>query len=202
MKILKKWMLLTTVFTLVGCSTPTNTSASRPSSTQAANIPSTSESDVAIVYFSATGNTEEIAEMIADETDGQLVALQPKQAYTSEDLNYNDENSRVSQEHDDESLRNVELVSTTIDNWDSITTVYLGYPIWWGIAAWPINDFVENNDFTGKTVIPFCTSVSSGVGNSATLLYELTNSGDWKEGTRFSRSTTQEEIQTWITSMQ
>ena len=138
-----------------------------------------------VVYFSATGNTERVAEAIAAATGGELFELEPVDPYTDEDLNYNDENSRVSQEHADESLRNVELVADTVNDWQDVETVYIGYPVWWGIAAWPVNTFVEANDFTGKTVIPFCTSVSSGLGDSGQLLADLAGTGDWQEGMRF-----------------
>ena len=119
-----------------------------------------------VVYFSATGNTEEAAGYIADLTGGDLFELEPVEPYTSEDLNYSDDNSRVSLEYADESLREVELAADTVENWDDYDTVFIGYPIWWGIAAWPVDGFIEANDFTGKTVIPFCTSSSSGMGQS------------------------------------
>ena len=109
-----------------------------------------------VVYFSATGNTEEAAGYIAGLTGGDLFELEPVEPYTSENLNYSDDNSRVSLEYADESLREVELVADTVENWDSYDTVFIGYPIWWGIAAWPVDNFIEANDFTGKTVIPFC----------------------------------------------
>ena len=124
------------------------------------------ESNVLVVYYSATGNTEEAAGYIADLAGGTLFELEPADPYTDEDLNYNDDNSRVSQEYADESLREVELVADTVESWDSYDTVFIGYPIWWGIAAWPVDGFIEANDFTGKTVIPFCTSASSGLGES------------------------------------
>ena len=95
----------------------------------------TADGNVLVVYYSATGNTEGVANTIADITGGDLFELKPVEPYTDEDLNYSDENSRVSREHEDESLRNVELTSTTVDNWDSYDTVFIGYPIWWGIAA-------------------------------------------------------------------
>ena len=126
-----------------------------------------------VVYFSATGNTESAANYIAQATGGDLFELEPAEPYTDEDLNYNNDNSRVSREHEDESLRNVELVADTVENWDDYDTVFIGYPIWWGIAAWPVDSFVEANDFTGKTVIPFATSASSGLGQSGKLLAEL-----------------------------
>ena len=148
--------------------------------------------------YSATGNTEEAANYIAQATGGDLFELEPVEPYTEEDLNYGDENSRVSREHEDESLRDVELVADTVDNWDQYDTVFIGYPIWWGIAAWPVDGFVEANDFTGKTVIPFCTSASSGLGQSGELLADLAGTGDWQEGIRFRSSVSEEGVQSWI----
>lgn len=154
-----------------------------------------------VVYFSATGNTEEAAGYIADLTGGDLFELEPVEPYTDEDLNYNNEDSRVSQEYADESLRDIELVADTVDNWDSYDTVFIGYPIWWGIAAWPVDTFVEANDFTGKTVIPFCTSASSGLGESGELLAELAGTGDWQEGMRFRSSVSESDVQEWLDSL-
>ena len=85
-----------------------------------------------------------------------------------------------------------------MDNWDSYDTVFIGYPIWWGIAAWPVDDFVEANDFTGKTVIPFCTSASSGLGESGELLAEMAGIGDWQEGIRFRSSVSEADVQEWL----
>ena len=151
-----------------------------------------------VVYFSATGNTEEAANYIAQITGGDLFELEPADAYTSEDLNWTNDNSRVSQEHQNEALRDVELVADTVDNWERYDTVFIGYPIWWGIAAWPVNTFVEANDFTGKTVIPFCTSASSGLGQSGELLAELAGTGDWQEGRRFRSSVSEENVREWL----
>ena len=159
-------------------------------------------SDILIVYYSATGNTEEAAKIIADATGGDLFELEPKEPYTDEDLNYNDENSRVSQEYADESLRDVELETTSADNWDSYDTVFIGYPIWWGIAAWAVDSFVEENDFTDKTVIPFCTSSSSDIGESGELLEEMAGTGDWQEGMRFSLSVDEAEVQEWLDGLE
>lgn len=154
-----------------------------------------------VVYFSATGNTERVAEVIADTTGGELFELEPVDPYTDEDLNYSDDNSRVSQEYADEGLRNVELVADTVDGWQDMERVYIGYPVWWGNAAWPVNTFVEANDFTGKTVIPFCTSASSGLGDSGELLAELAGTGDWQEGMRFSSGVSDEDVVTWVESL-
>ena len=157
--------------------------------------------NVLVVYYSATGNTETVANYIAEATGGDIFEITPAEPYTSDDLNWTDENSRVTREHEDESLRDVELTTTQVENWDSYDTVFIGYPIWWGIAAWPVDGFVEANDFTGKMVIPFCTSSSSGLGESGELLAELAASGDWQEGQRFRSSVSQEDVNEWVDSL-
>lgn len=154
-----------------------------------------------IVYFSATGSTKAAAEAIAAATDGDLLELEPAEPYTSADLDYNNADSRVSREHDDETLRDVALKTTTADNWADYDTVYIGYPIWWGIAAWPVDTFVKANDFTGKTVIPFCTSGSSDIGESGTQLAALAGTGDWQTGKRFASAVTQQEVADWVKSL-
>ena len=156
---------------------------------------------VLVVYYSASGNTEGVANYIAEATGGDLFEITPAQPYTDDDLNWSDSDSRVTREHEDESLRDVELTTTEVENWDSYDTVFIGYPIWWGIAAWPVDGFVEANDFTGKTVIPFCTSSSSGLGESGELLAELAGTGDWQEGQRFRSSASQEDINEWVDSL-
>lgn len=154
-----------------------------------------------VVYFSATGNTEEAAGYIASLTGGDLFELEPVEPYTSEDLNYSDDNSRVSLEYADESLREVELAADTVENWDDYDTVFIGYPIWWGIAAWPVDNFIEANDFTGKTVIPFCTSASSGLGQSGELLAEMAGTGEWLEGQRFSSRVSEADVEEWLSTL-
>jgi len=153
---------------------------------------------VLVVYFSGSGNTARVAGDIADAAGADLFEITPAQPYTDEDLDYTNDDSRVVKEHDDESLRNIELTTTEVPDWDSYETVFIGYPIWWQIAAWPVNTFVENNDFTGKTVIPFATSASSGMGESGKLLEELAGTGDWQEGQRFPSSAATEDVQTWV----
>ncbi len=154
--------------------------------------------NILVVYFSATGNTETAANYIAEATGADVFVLEPVEPYTDEDLNWNDENSRVVYEHDNPDDRAVALVADTVENWNQYDTVFIGYPIWWGIAAWPVDTFVAANDFTGKTVIPFCTSSSSGLGESGTLLAELAGTGEWLEGTRFSSRVTAEDVQAWL----
>ena len=126
----------------------------------------------------------------------------PEEVYTDKDLNWSDNNSRVSKEHADESLRDIKLKNTKVDNWDDYDTVLIGYPIWWGIAAWPVDTFVEENNFDGKTVIPFCTSASSSLGQSGKLLEEEADSGNWLDGHRFSSSASDSDVQSWVDSLE
>lgn len=160
-----------------------------------------SGNNVLVVYYSAQGHTESVAEQIAENLNADLFEIVPVDEYTSDDLNWTDSDSRVSREHDDESLRDVELVSTTVENWDSYDTVIIGYPIWWGIAAWPVDTFVEANNFSGKTVIPFCTSSSSGLGQSGELLAELAGTGNWQEGMRFRSNPSDDDIKSWTDNL-
>lgn len=109
--------------------------------------------------------------------------------------------SRVNKEHDDESKRDIALEKTTPDNRADYNTVFIGYPIWWGIAAWPVNGFVKGNDFTGKTVIPFCTSASSGLGQSGKLLAETAGTGIWQDGERFSSGASSSSVADWVNGL-
>ena len=158
-------------------------------------------SNVLVVYFSAKGHTEEVAQKIADNLNADIFFFFSSDPYTSDDLDWTDDNSRVSREHEDESLRDIELTNTTVPNWDSYDTVLIGYPIWWGIAAWPVDTFVTSNDFMDKTVIPFCTSSSSGIGQSGDLLAEESGTGNWQEGYRFSSNPSDDEIKDWTDSL-
>ena len=157
--------------------------------------------NVLVVYFSAQGHTEDVANQIAENLNADIFVIEPADPYTNEDLNYTDSDSRVTREYEDESLRDVELVTTIVPNWDNYETVLIGYPIWWGVAAWPVNTFVEANDFSGKTVIPFCTSASSGLGQSGELLAETAGTGNWLEGYRFRSNPTDSDIEEFINSL-
>ena len=160
------------------------------------------EGKTLVVYYSATGNTEEAASYIAAATGADTLELVPVEPYTDEDLNYNDDSSRVVYEHDNPDARTVELVESTVSDWESYDTVFIGYPIWWGIAAWPVDGFIAANDFTGKTVIPFCTSASSGLGESGELLAEAAGTGNWLEGIRFSSNVSETDVQTWLEGLE
>lgn len=154
-----------------------------------------------VVYFSAQGHTQEVAQKIADNLGADIFEIVPAEEYTSDDLDWTDSNSRVTREHENESLQDIELVSTTVDNWDSYDTVLIGYPIWWGVAAWPVDTFVKANDFNGKTVIPFCTSSSSGLGESGDLLEKEANGGNWLEGQHFRSNPSDSDINNWTDSL-
>ena len=186
---------------------PASSEASDTSSTAASQEPASQEEteveagNTLVVYFSATGNTEQAATYIADITGGDLFELEPADPYTDEDLNYNNEDSRVSLEYADESLRDVELVSDTVENWDSYDTVLIGYPLWWREASWVGNVVVMDNDFSGKDVIPFCTSMSDGIGDSGVHLAEMAGTGNWLEGMRFSENYDTAEVTEWVDSL-
>ena len=154
-----------------------------------------------VACYSATGHTAAVAGYIADATGADLFLLQPVDPYTDEELDYNDSGSRVSQEHADPSLQTVELEAVTPEGWADYDTVFVGYPIWWGRAGWPVNGFVTGNDFSGKRVIPFCTSASSGLGSSAENLAQLAGSGDWQEGMRFSASASESDVAEWLAGL-
>ena len=162
------------------------------------------DTNILVAYFSATGNTERAASYIAELTGGDLFEITPADPYTADDLNWNNNQSRVSTEHDtivNGGTVTVALTQTTPANWDSYDVVFLGYPIWWYEAAWPVDGFVTGNDFTGKTVIPFCTSLSSLLGESGTLLAEMAGTGDWRQGRRFSSGVSESDVRSWLNGM-
>lgn len=160
-----------------------------------------SGSKTLVVYYSAQNHTKSVAEKIAQNLNADIFEIEPEEKYSEEDLNWTNRNSRVSKEHDDESLRDIKLKKDTVDNWSDYDTVLIGYPIWWGIAAWPVDTFVKANDFNGKTVIPFCTSASSGLGQSGKLLEREANGGDWKNGQRFNERPSDSTIKNWTDSI-
>lgn len=175
---------------------PSESSSTTPAESEPGTQPETGKT--LVVYYSASGNTERVAKDIAEAAGADLFEIVPTEVYTSEDLNWTNSDSRVSREHDDESLRDVPLTTTEVPDWDSYDTVFIGYPIWWGIAAWPVDTFVKNNDFTGKTVIPFATSSSSGIGQSGSLLADMAGTGEWQEGQRFSSGVSSDDVQSWV----
>lgn len=206
-KIICLILAVITCFALCSCSGNKNniktdeTTAPQSQNENVSKDVSAGKSKTLVVYFSATGSTQRAAQLIADKLGADLFVIEPKDAYTSDDLNYNDKQSRVCLEHDDESKRNIELKTTTPDNWNDYDTVFIGYPIWWGIAAWPVDSFVKSNDFSNKTVVPFCTSASSPLGESANNLKAESNGGTWLDGMRFSSNEDEKAITDWAESI-
>ena len=155
------------------------------------------ENKVLVICFSATGTTRGVAEKIAALTGAELIDLLPAQPYTTEDLNYNDRTTRATVEQNTPDVR-PEIANEI--SLDSCTTLYLGYPIWWGQAPRIMSTFVESHDFTGITVIPFCTSGSSGAGRTGETLGEQAGTGTFLASTRFSGSVSEADLQQWIDS--
>ena len=178
---------------------PSESSSTAPAESEPETQPETGKT--LVVYYSASGNTERVAKDIAEAAGADLFEIVPTEVYTSDDLDWTNPDSRVSREHDDESLRDVPLTTTEVPDWDSYDTVFIGYPIWWGIAAWPVDTFVKNNDFTGKTVIPFATSSSAGIGQSGSLLADMAGTGEWQEGQRFSSGVSSDDVQSWVNGL-
>jgi hypothetical protein len=205
----KKFALLLSAFMMcfafAGCSG--SSSAKKSTSLQAGVTDASGENaadtdnsygggKVLVAYYSATEHTKKAAELIADTLDADIFVITPVEAYTEEDLSWTETKSRVVTEHDSDN-RHTELVTTEVEDWDSYSTVLIGYPIWWQEAAWVVNDFVKENDFTGKTVIPFCTSSSSQIGSSGKLLASMAGTGDWQDGMRFSQSFKNSDVIEW-----
>lgn len=196
------------VLSLAACGSANKPASSTTQPESSSTAPAESEPETQpetgktlVVYYSASGNTERVAKDIAEAAGADLFEIVPTEVYTSDDLDWTNPDSRVSREHDDESLRDVPLTTTEVPDWDSYDTVFIGYPIWWGIAAWPVDTFVKNNDFTGKTVIPFATSSSSGMGQSGSLLADMAGTGEWQEGQRFSSGVSGDDVQSWVSGL-
>lgn len=154
---------------------------------------------VLVAYFSCTNTTKGIAENIAAITDASLYRIEPETPYTAADLNYNTD-CRANREQNDPSAR--PAIKRRIDNLADYDIVFIGYPIWWGAAPKIIYTFLESNDFTGKTIIPFCTSHSSGIGSSDINLHSLAPKANWKSGRRFGANESKTNIEKWIESLE
>ena len=181
----------------------TETAAAETSSTEASSAGTEEQtpapeahSEILIAYFSATGTTKGVAERIASVTGGDLYEILAVEPYTADDLNYNDHGSRSTVEQNDKSAR-PEIGSEDI-SLEGYTTLYLGFPIWWGEEPRIMDTFVEKYSFEGITVIPFCTSASSGIGRSGPNMEALAGSGTWLDGKRFSGNVSEEDLKSWI----
>jgi len=179
---------------------PESTESESTEESEPAAAQTPAEAGVLVVYFSATGTTKDIAEKIAAYTGADLYEIKAAQEYTAADLNWNDRNSRTTLEQNDKAAR-PEIASAPV-SLAGYSTVYVGYPIWWGEEPRILDTFVEANSFDGLTVIPFCTSSSSGLGRSGQNLAENAGSGTWLEGKRFGAGAPSSEIEGWIDSLQ
>ena len=159
-----------------------------------------SHSEILVAYFSATGTTKGVAERIASVTGADLYEIVPVEPSTEDDLNWHDSDSRTTHEQNDKSAR-PEIAGDKL-SLDGYTTVYLGFPIWWGEEPRILDTFAESYDFTGITVIPFCTSGGSGIGRSGSNMEALAGTGTWLDGARHSGSISEEDLRSWIDGLQ
>lgn len=157
------------------------------------------EHKILVAYFSATGTTKGVAEHIANGLNADIYEIVPEDPYTDADLNYNDNNSRTTIETNDPNARPV--ISGSVENMEQYDTVFIGYPIWWGEAPRIVSTFVESYDFSGKTIVPFCTSGGSDMGSSAASLEQLTNGATWLDGRRLNGSDSQDTVMEWVNSL-
>ena len=178
-----------------------NNNADDVSGTQQGESESSEEqgAKVLVAYFSATNTTEGVAEHIANGLHADLYEIVPEEPYTDADLNYNDNNSRTTIEMNDPDVR--PAISGSVENMEEYDIVFIGYPIWWGEAPRIVSTFMESYDFSGKTIVPFCTSGGSGVGSSATNLEQLTSGADWLAGQRLNGSDSQDQVMEWVNGL-
>lgn len=163
------------------------------------DVPAVGQSNTLVVYFSCTGTTEAVAQLIAEATGADIYAIQPETPYTSEDLDYGNDNSRANQEMNDPAARPA-IGSEPIAGMEAYEVLYLGYPIWWGEAPRIISTFMESYELGGKTIVPFCTSGSSGIGGSLSGIRELAPEATVLDGARLNNATAQ-SVGEWLASL-
>ena len=154
---------------------------------------------VLVAYFSATGTTKGVAEHIANGLNADIYEIVPEEAYTDADLDYNDNNSRTTIEMNDPDAR--PAISGSVENMEQYDIIFVGYPIWWGEAPRIVSTFMESYDFSGKTIVPFCTSGGSGIGSSASNLERLTSGATWLDGRRLNGSDSQDTVMEWVNGL-
>ena len=198
------FLLLTLLFNTACNDGTTETQSNVPPSSENTQIVSeestmaNEENDILVVYFSATGTTKTLAEYAADILEADIYEIVPAVPYTEADLAYYT-GGRADKEQDDPTVR--PAISGSVENMEQYDTVLLGYPIWHGQAPRIISTFLESYDFSGKTLVPFCTSHSSGVGSSDANLHSLAANAEWLDGKRFSADTSKEDVQAWLDSL-
>lgn len=180
------------------------TEATQPDETESAESAPETDTEaegtkVLVVYFSATNTTEGVAEHIANGLNADIYEIVPEDPYTDADLNYNDNNSRTTIEMNDPNAR--PAISGSVENMEQYDIIFVGYPIWWGEAPRIVSTFMESYDFSGKTIVPFCTSGGSGIGSSASNLEQLTSGATWFDGRRLNGSDSQDTVMEWVNSL-
>ena len=220
-KLVSLFLAMTMAFSLAACGagTASDPQESQPSTPSVSEPPASTELEPApdptektpasaqepgeedapstlVAYFSATGNTEGVAQHLQAILDADLYEIVPAEPYSDDDLNYNVSDCRANQEQNDPDAR--PAIDGTVENMDGYDVIFLGYPIWWGEAPRIISTFLESYDFTDKTIVPFCTSGSSGIGSSAEHLAALAADAAWLEGARFDPDASQEEVAAWV----
>lgn len=190
---------------VAGTNTAASTASTAPtasgtaSTDKASSIESNNSSKTLVAYFSATNTTEGVAEIIAQVINGELYEIVPQIPYTDADLNYRDSSSRSTVEMNDASNR--PAINGRVSNMEQFDVIYLGYPIWWGDAPRIIDTFVESYDLSGKTIIPFCTSGSTGIDTSVSTLKSLAPSAKWLSGDRLKSNITKSEVEAWVNGL-
>lgn len=217
-KLIPVLLVITLSIGLIGCSSKTNKTTTETNDTSdissktedksvndnsiesnSSTNSNTDKKDTLVVVFSATGTTKNVAEKIAEIENADFYEIEPKEEYTTADLNWNDRNSRSTKEQNDQKIR-PEIGNEKISV-KEYKKIYIGFPIWWGEEPRIVDTFVESYDFSDITVIPFCTSSSSGIGRSGQNLAENAKSGTWLDGKRFSGSVSETELKNWINSL-
>lgn len=174
-----------------------NDKTTQNNSENGGNIVSDENNSILVAYFSATGTTKQIAGYAADFLNADMYEITPDIPYSEKDLSYYT-GGRADKEQNDTTAR--PAISGSVENMEQYDTIILGYPIWHGQAPRIISTFLESYDFSGKTILPFCTSHSSGIGSSDTNLRSLAKNASWLAGKRFSADTSKEDIAAWLES--
>lgn len=196
------------LFSLVSCNSVSNSSTSNNSSStnsQTESSSQTEKSKALVIYFSATNHTENVANTIANYIAAPIHKLEPTNPYTNEDLNYSNTSSRVVQEYaitQSGKRVNVELKKTTFDEFEEANYIFLGAPVWWQQLSWVVENFLLENDFSNKTIIPFGTSISSSFNlNNLTPLTSDDKNVTYLNPQRFSSNVSSSNVTSWVDSL-
>ncbi len=202
-KLLSLLLAAAMLLTLAACgmTNTDNSAADEPKSdavdqVPADDAPESTGGKVLVAYFSATGHTKTIAEYLQTALDADLYEIVPQEPYTAADLDYNTDGCRANREQNDDAAR--PAISGSVDNMDGYDVVFIGYPIWWGQAPKIVDTFLESYDFSGKTIVPFCTSGGSGIDGSLGGIQALAPDADWLAGQRFSAGASEADVQSWV----